>query len=446
MITILVPQHDVPVLTETDVVVCGGGPAGIAAACCAARHGADVLLLERWPSVGGMATNALVNIWHTSDRAKVVIRGIVQEAIERSGRFIHELPGFPTRQETHEFDPTGMRVVFQRMLDESGVRTICNLTAVESIREGERLRAVLVDTKQGRRAVAGRIFIDATGDGDLAANAGVPFEFGRASDGGVQGMTMMFRLSGVDIARVRAHPAEADAVFRSMCEARARGEFPAFFDFAANSYLHEGRDHWVSYNMCPVGGNPINEGELTRLTCQASEQVYRYVDLWREQMPGYEQAKVEQMGFALGVRESRRIRGLKTLDGTMVVDAIKQPDAIGHGFWCIDIHDPKGEGHSTWVERSQARMMPPVGESYHIPLGMCLDAEIANLAVVGRCASSTHEGHSSVRLQTHCMVMGQGVGTAAALALDAGVDLAAVDVRRVQAQLRTDGVYLVDVP
>src|SRR5512136_2097265 len=119
MVTILVPQHDVPVLTEADVVVCGGGPAGIAAACCAARRGADVVLLERWPSVGGMATNALVNIWHTSDRTKVVIRGIVQEAIERSGRFIHELPGFPTRPETHEFDPTGMRVVFQRMLDES---------------------------------------------------------------------------------------------------------------------------------------------------------------------------------------------------------------------------------------------------------------------------------------------------------------------------------------
>jgi len=106
----------------------------------------------------------------------------------------------------------------------------------------------------------------------------------------------------------------------------------------------------------------------------------------------------------------------------------------------------KGEGHSTWVERSQTRMAPPVGESYHIPLGMCLNAEIANLAVVGRCASSTHEGHSSVRLQTHCMVMGQGVGTAAALALDSGMGLAAVDVRRLQAQLRADGVFLADVP
>ena len=129
-------------------------------------------------------------------------------------------------------------------------------------------------------------------------------------------------------------------------------------------------------------------------------------------MPGYEHAIVEQMGFALGVRESRRIRGLKTLDGTMVVDAVKQPDAVGHGFWCIDIHDPKGEGHTTWTERAQARMAPPVGESYHIPLGMCLSHTIPNLAVVGRCASATHEGLSSVRLQTHCMVMGQGVGTA----------------------------------
>jgi hypothetical protein len=405
-----------------------------------------VVLLERWPSVGGMATSALVNIWHTSDRVKPVIRGFVQEAIERSGRFIHPLPGFPTRPETHEFDPAGMQVVFQRMLDECGVRTICNLAAVESIVEGGRLRAVLVDTRQGRRAVIGKLFIDATGDGDIAANAGLPVEFGRSSDGGVQGMTMMFRLSGVYIARVNAHPAKADEVYRLMCEGRQRGDFPPFFDFAAHSYLHEGRDSWVSYNMCPVAGNPLDEAELTRMTARAREQVYRYVELWQARMPGYEHAIVEQIGFALGVRESRRIRGVKTLDGTMVVDAVKQSDAVGHGFWCIDIHDPKGEGYTTWTERSQARMAPPVGESYHIPLGMCLNHTIPNLAVVGRCASTTHEGLSSVRLQTHCMVMGQGAGTAAAMALASGVEMSAVDVSRLQAQLRADGVYLEDVP
>ena len=129
----------------------------------------------------------------------------------------------------------------------------------------------------------------------------------------------------------------------------------------------------------------------------------------------------------------------------MVVKAVKQPDAIGHGFWMIDIHDPKGSGHTTWVDQ-KTDMMPPMGDSYHIPLGICLNDRISNLAVVGRCISATHEALASVRLQSHCMVMGQGVGTCAALALAAGVDMGKADIRRLQTTLRSDGVYLEDVP
>ena len=111
----------------------------------------------------------------------------------------------------------------------------------------------------------------------------------------------------------------------------------------------------------------------------------------------------------------------------------------------IDIHDPKGSGYTTWTDRNDANMVPRA-QSYHIPLGMCLNATIPNLAVVGRCASSTHEGHSSVRVQTHCMVMGQGVGTAAAMVLKEGLELRNVDLPRLQSQLVKDGVYLKDVP
>ena len=222
-----IPARKVPVLAEADVVVCGGGTAGIAAACCAARHGCRVVLLERWPSVGGMATNALVNIWHTSDRTKQVIFGFVQEAVERAGTFITRYDDFPRRPETHYFDPEGMRVVLQGMLDEFGVRTLCNLAAVESIVEGDRIRGVLVDTKTGRKAVLGKVVIDATGDGDVAANAGLPFDFGRESDGRVQGMTMMFCLLGVDPAVVRAAPPEeARRVLNLMRSLRDRGDFP----------------------------------------------------------------------------------------------------------------------------------------------------------------------------------------------------------------------------
>lgn len=441
---IVVPQRKVPVLTEADVVVCGGGTAGVSAACCAARHGAEVVLLERWPSVGGMATNALVNIWHTSDRTKQVIFGFVQEAVERGGEFVRRRPTFPKRPETHDFDPEGMRVTLHRMLNEFGVRTFCNLTAVESIVEGGRLRGVLVDTKTGRKAVLGRIVIDSSGDGDVAANAGVPFDFGRPGDGRVQGMTMMFCLREVDRDAARAAPKDAERVFHMMQKLRDEGRFPQFNEGAGRHYLRSGPNH-LPYNMCPAAGNPLDEEELTRLSVEAREKVYRYLELWRQEMPGFAEAEVEQMGFSLGIRESRRIRGLKTLDGGMVVKALKQPDAIGHGFWMIDIHDPKGSGYTTWSDQ-QAELMPPVGESYHVPLGMCLNPEIPNLAVVGRCASSTHEAHASVRLQSHCMVMGQGVGTCAALALDAGVDMADVDLGKLQSTLRKDGVYLEDVP
>lgn len=437
--TIHLPAREVPVLAETELLVCGGGTAGIATACCAARHGARVLLLERWPTLGGMATNALVNIWHTSDRTKQVIFGFVQEAIDRGGEFVRRRPDFPARPETHDFDSAGMRVVFGRMLADAGVRVLCNLTAVESLVDGDRLRGVLVDTKTGRKAILAQVVVDATGDGDVAANAGAAFDYGR-SDGLVQGMTLMFCLRGVQ--RDALTLPEAERVWRLMQALRDRGEFPPFNEYAALHYLKHGPNH-LPYNMCPAAGQPLDEEELTRLTQQASERVYQYVDLWRREMPGFGAAEVEQLGFGLGVRESRRVRGLSTLTGEMVVNAVKQPDAVGHGFWMIDIHDPQGSGYTTWSDQS-ARSMPPVGESYHIPLGLCLNPTLRNLAVVGRCASATHEACASVRLQSHCMVMGQGVGTCAALALDAGVDLAQVPVERLQAVLRADGVYLTE--
>ncbi len=438
-------ERKLPVLAEADVVVCGGGTAGISAACCAARHGAKVILLERWPSLGGMATNALVNIWHTSDRKKQVIFGFVQEAIERAGSFMQRYTDYPKRYETHRFDPEGMRVVFWRMLKDAGVRVICNLNVVESLVENGRMRAVLVDTKTGRKLVRGKIFIDATGDGDVAANAGVPFDYGRASDGLVQGMTMMFTLRDVDDKVVRAaKPEVREKMFARMKELRNAGKFPQFNERHALYFLRHGSNN-IFINMVPANGNPLDEEELTRLSMEVRDHVYQIVDLWRREMPGFEKVQVTQMGYGIGVRESRRIRGLKTLDAQMVLKAIKQPDAIGHGFWMIDIHDPKGTGYTTHSDQ-KADMMVPSGESYHIPLGMCLNPAIPNLGVVGRCASSTHEAHASVRLQSHCMVMGQGTGTCAALALAAGVDMAKFDIRKLQAQLRKDGVYLENAP
>lgn len=440
---IFLPERKVPVMAEADVVVCGGGSSGIAAAYSAAKNGAKVILIERWPSLGGMGTNALVNIWHTSDRTKRVIFGVVQEVIDRADGFMERFADFPKRPETHEFDPEGMRVVYWKLLRDAGVRVICNLTAVESVVADGQIRAVLVDTKEGRRVVRGKIFIDASGDGDVAANAGAKFDLGREEDGRVQGMTMMFRLRGVD--RTRADREQANRVLRVMQDLRAKEKFPAFMDAAAQSYLRNPRAPGISYNMVPAAGNPLNAEELTRLSMEAREHVYEIVELWQHEMPGFENAEVEQIGFSIGVRETRRVLGLKTLTAQNVVKAEKQPDAIGHGFWMIDIHDPKGSGYTTWSAQ-KPETMPPVGDSYHIPLGICLNPAIANLACVGRCISATHEALASVRLQTHCMVMGQGVGTCAALALASGTTMSGVNIRALQTELRHDGAYIENVP
>jgi hypothetical protein len=194
-----------------------------------------------------------------------------------------------------------------------------------------------------------------------------------------------------------------------------------------------------------VAGNPLDEDELTQLTIKGRRQVFAYWDWLKQRLPGLENMAIEQTGFSLGIRESRRVRGIKTLTRDMVLDAVKQPDAVGHGCWMIDVHDPKGSGYTTWNDRGSHNMLP-AGASYHIPLGMCLNSQIPNVAVAGRCASSSHEAHSSVRLQSHVMVMGQGVGTAAAMALAARQDMHQIDVKKLQTKLRTDGAYIEDVP
>jgi len=444
VIDIIVTEKKIPVLAECDVLVCGGGSAGIASAISAARHGAKVVLIERWPCVGGMATVALVNIWHRSDREKMVIYGLVEESVQRAEKhgWIVQSPHYPCVHETHWFDPEGMKIVWHRMLDEAGIRTFCYMVAGEPVLDDGRIKGILVDTKVGQKAILARIVIDATGDGDIAAKTGVPFEIGRKSDGLVQGMTMMYRICGIDEQKCCSiEEVESRKIHQEMCRLSKEGKLPPFctaFDpcSARNRYIP---------NMSPVAGNPLDEEELTKLTVKGREQVLQYIEFMRKRILGFEQVELEQTGFSLGIRESRRISGLKTLDKKMVLNARKQIDTIGHGIWMIDIHDPLGSGYTTYIDRGDKNMVP-VGESYHIPLGMCLNSYVPNLAVVGRCASSTHEGHSSVRVQTHCMVMGQGVGTAAAIALDSGVELTRVDIKRLQNTLRKDGVYLEDVP
>ena len=378
----------------------------------------------------------------------MVIYGLVEESAQRASKhgWIRQARGYPHVHETHWFEPEGMRIIWQRMLDEAGVKTLCHLVAGEPVCEDGRISGVLVDTKQGRRVILARLVVDATGDGDVAAKAGVPFEYGRDEDGLVQGMTLIFLLRGVDEEAIEQSQEQIQAAMDRMVELREAGGMAPFNEGNTRGmFSYWGARNSIAWNMCPVAGNPLDEGELSRLTATSREYLVQYLDFWRQHVPGMAQAEISHTAPALGVRESRRVQGMQTLDEDMVLGATKHADAIGHGVWMIDIHDPRGSGYTTFTDRGRHDMLE-AGTSYHIPLSMCLNAHLPNLATVGRCASCTHRALSSVRVQTHCMVMGQGVGTAAAMALDGGGDMAGVDIPALQRRLRDDGVYLEDVP
>jgi hypothetical protein len=435
-----IPEQRVPVMDECDVLVCGAGPGGACAALAAARRGVRTILLERWSFAGGMGTAGLLTCWHTSDREKQVIFGLMEELFQRGMRqgWCHRLDHYPRFHETHHFDSEGLKRTYDEMLAEAGVRVYYTLPAGDVLMDGPRVGAVLCDTKTGRKAIRAAVVIDGTGDGDIAAKAGAPFALGRESDGRVQGMTLVFRLGGIDAAAALAMtPEQNQAILDAMAAARDRGELPPFGPISFGTYA-------CGYhtNMNPYAGNPLDEASLTEGLVRTRRQMFAYLEYWRRHVPGFAQARVEVSAPALGVRESRRFICREMLTGEDVRARRKRRDAIGHGVWMVDIHDPKGSGHTTWEEGRYE----PAGTSYHIPFGMLVPEGYPNLLIACRAAGSTHEGHSSVRVMSHITVIGQAAGTAAALALGSGCAPGDIDPARLQAELRRDGAYIEDVP
>jgi len=429
-------------LRAWDVAVCGGGMAGVAAAVAARRMGLETVLIERWPFLGGLGTAAYVTGLHTSDREKQVIFGITQEIIERADRYgaVWHIEGFP--KETHLacwYDAEWMKIVLDELAREVGFAVLLYTPVVDVRRAEGGIEAVIVGTPKGLRAIRARVFVDATGDADLAAWAGCPTATGRERDGRVQGMTLMYHLTGLDHEALWAmtHDEVAD-VQRRMAEARDRGELPSFGALGLRAY---GRKEF-NPNMCPVTADPLDPLSLSEATMRGRLNVARFIRWWRRHVA---QLRTCDLGAinAVGVRESRRIQGEYVFSREDVYGLRKFPDAIGHGFWMVDIHDPEGSGATTWSDRAN---WLPAGETYHIPYRVMLPEGADNLFVVGRCASTTHEGLAALRIQSHCMVMGQAAGTAAALALDAGCSIREVPMARLQATLRGQGVYLEDVP
>ncbi|MFS0726010.1 FAD-dependent oxidoreductase [Paenibacillus sp. 1P07SE] len=440
---------------ETDIVICGGGPAGINAALAAGRSGARTLLIERYGFLGGMSTAALVYPWMTfhTMAGKQVIAGTAQDIVDRlmaagaSPGHVRDTVGF-VRTIT-PYDPEVYKVLIVDMLQEAGVKVLLHSLVDEVVTEQGSIRAVRLATKAGKYEIRAAQFIDASGDADLAYLSGAPCLKGRDSDKRTQPMTMKFRMRGVDLTRVKQYMLEHPDEFYKKTPFDELPELPlsgvlGYYKHWQAADLPINRDQVLFFtgpgedevlvNTTRVQGLDATELEdLTEGEVQGRKQV-QMVAAFMRGLPGFERASLASVGTQIGVRESRRIAGRYTLEADDVVQGRAFDDCIARSGYPIDIHDPSGKGvQAAWVQGDGA---------YDIPYRCLLPQAIDNLLVAGRCISTSHEALATTRLTPSCMATGQAAGTAAALAWRQGRTPAAIDVAELQAQLVRDGALL----
>ena len=454
------PPRRAQVAAETDVLVVGGGPSGLGAALGAAAAGAGVILAERYGFLGGNATAALVMplmSFHTQHhrpekegavtlfptdhgRGNPLIAGALKILLERmvsAGGAIE--PSLKTGY-TVPFDPETFKRVALELLDEAGVHFLFHAFASDAIVEHRTIRGVVFETKSGPVVIHARVVIDATGDGDVAARAGAPFEVGRESDRLVQPMTLMFRIAEFNreafAGYVKEHPDQwrgVHGLWDLVRKATAAGDLVLprenvlFF-----ATPHEQEVSVNSTRITRVLG--VDVWDLSYAEWETRRQMSQIAAFLRRYVPGFEQSYVTQSGMHVGVRETRRISGEYQLNERDILEARKFPDAIARSAYPIDIHDPEGTG--TVLKR-----LPP-GEWYEIPLRCLLPQGVDGLVVAGRCISGTHEAHSSYRVMPVAMALGQAAGVCAAQAVKTGSLPRGVPPDVVRAELIRQGASL----
>lgn len=406
---------------DTEILVCGGGPAGFAAATNAARLGRKVLLLERYGRLGGMGVQARVFplLGHAESP-------FLREVLKKTGGVHYDLE----RLDLHYAD----------LLEESGASLLLHTWATEPIMEGSKIVGVKAISKEGTLTIRARMVIDATGDGDIAAMGGAPFEMGRDKDGLVQPMSIMFSIGGLtDKAEVCGSEEQArirkvgDETWETVVtRAQKNGELPENVG-VVRTYQMQRKGQMIvnATQINRVDGTKVED--LTKAELECRRQAYKIVDFMKKHLPGYENAYVTNMPAVIGVRETRRIRGLGYLERRDLINGRKWDDAIVRGAnFVIDIHNPDGSGQAenqndAEVQGTAARVKP-----YDIPVTCMIPQKIDGLMVAGRCISGSHEAHSSYRVQNICIAIGAGVGTVAAVALQDNVSPAEVDMSKVR--------------
>lgn len=435
------PARNTEIYGDYDIAVLGGGPAGIAATAAAAARGRKVLLIERYGFLGGMGTAAGVTNFcglHANVHGDIrqVVHGVADDLlarIERLGGLNMPHPIFG-KTFAQAYDNAAYKIAADDLLLSHKAGILFHALAAGAAMDGRRIDALLIETKSGRRAVRARIFIDCSGDGDLAAFAGAPFEIG-SGGGDMLYPTMMFRLNNVD-------PEIAGEAWKTipvlMAEAEKRGmRFPRK-GAIVRPMLHPSEWRVNVTQLKSANGRALdgtNASELSAGEIEGRKQALAFFEFLKANAPGFAESYIVDIAPQLGIRETRRIDGRYKLTREDVLSCANFEDTIGVNGWPIEAH-VAGDVMWEWPD------IPASRGFNHLPYRMLLPQNVTNLLVAGRCASMTHEGQSAARVSGACFVMGEAAGTAAHLALAGAVDPADIDARKLQALLEQNGVFL----
>ncbi len=445
-------QKKIPLTQPYDLIVCGGGAAGVAAALAAGRAGMKVLLAEGQGQLGGMATSGLVSHWlggRTTDCLRWAVGGIFramsQEAHRRgfalipkddpNGRLSPHGWGRGMLTAGIPFDPYHMAAYLDELCAESGVETLFYTQAVEPVVHDDRITHLILFNKSGLQAVPVKAVVDATGDADIAARSGCDFETGREGDGGVAAATLQFHASNVDRDKLGAfiHNYDARRFRDKITSLRKRGEWTFPYDIFIATQIDK-QDVFMINTSRLVGIDGTDAKSVTQGVIKGRRETIELLRLMQKHFPGFENARIKAVAPLLGVRESRRIKGRYRLS---VEDLNRQnifADTIGYSAYGWDLPDPDhpscNPGHG---KRS---------EVIAIPYRIMIPAPVGNLICPGRAVSVERPVLGPLRVMAPCMAMGEAAGTASLQAIGEGKRFDQVDTALLRQRLKSNGAIV----
>lgn len=435
-----VPSSRIPVSARYDVVVCGGGPAGIAAAVAAARRGPRTLLVEQLAHLGGMGCAGFVNAWCDTQVGPIANELEARMTALGSARRTYDPERHLCSVGRLRFEADMMAVIALQMVREAGADVLlCTVAEAAWRPQGGPVAGVFVVNKGGRSLITAGTVVDATADGDLATGAGARVMQGDPEDGRIQHVNYRFRMAGIDRGQYQREKPDPQHLAAAVEAARRNGQLHppsgVFRPPEASFPFHPPSGELIATGWEIEGVDPTDPESISRCLCECQLAALEVVAFCRAHLPGYQRCRIERLPGLLGTRESRRIVGDYILTRDDVIAGRKFEDGIAQCCFFVDLHDSPPGVSIPFPMSYKRETMPPPGDWYEIPYRCLIPVGVPGLLVAGRCISCDRSAQGSMRLQPTCMFLGEAAGIGAAHALRDSLLPGDVDGKAVRAEM-----------